>query len=634
LLDKGADMNMPDREGFTPLSIAALYGHAYTVKFFLDKGADINAINNFGATPLFTAASKGQIEIVKILVGRGANIDMASRYGTTPLLIAAEYGHIDVVEFLITKGANTKATDASGKTLLFSAASRGHTDIVEMVMNEANMETPNNHGATPLFIAASNGHVDTVRFLVTKGANMETVNELGKTPLFVAAEYGNIEVVEFLLTAGAVAPDGIEAIAHGNGYAEIAELIRVSRLPKWKGFSRSDIEILDSIFNPELANNMSCCPVCFKVVEGRAQPLELGRIDSCRYMKHNCSTAGGHYHAGLYEMYKSPSDGTINWCTICGRICSGHAHHALALAQGGRKAGLLAASRDPSGGEAMCMADGGGGLLEKLSRYRRMREFALQLQHDINKMLFVDAIDALIEETWNAPLFMNLDLPNIAASGKWNISSNRFVNGNVTKGPVEGPAEVPTEAAAESASKALGPATDVRWPFQGRPVMLPHVAHRTGDVPVIKLVHRKRDGVIVTHRLTGIEALLGGVLFENLSAAGSPTFGRCAFGEDACSAIVYPGELQYILDKYEDLPAKERDGYQDKIDTYRRLFNEACRDRPEFKARVEEDVAAAAAMAVGGAGAAAGQGGGKRRVGSNRRTRRIGHKQHTNSRRY
>ena len=150
------------------------------------------------------------------------------------------------------------------------------------------------------------------------------------------------------------------------------------------------------------------------------------------------------------------------------------------------------------------------------------------------------------------------------------------------------------------------------------------------DIPIaIQLRHRKENGEIVPHEKIGIHTLFGDGAYGVFSAAGTPTFGKCFF--EGCSAILYPGEIQYILDHYdhpESLSAKQRAEYQTKLDKYKERFNAAYRDNAAFKARVDAAIAAAAAMPAGGAGAAAGQGGGSRR----RRTRRFKRQQRRQSR--
>ena len=56
----------------TPLHFAAQGGHKEMVELLISKGADINLENNHGQTPLALAKQVRKSEIAKLLVERGA----------------------------------------------------------------------------------------------------------------------------------------------------------------------------------------------------------------------------------------------------------------------------------------------------------------------------------------------------------------------------------------------------------------------------------------------------------------------------------------------------------------------------------------------------------------------------------
>ena len=54
-----------DNDEWTPLHLAARYGHKEIVEYLVEKGADVNAKDKEGWTPLHFAAQEGHTEIVE-----------------------------------------------------------------------------------------------------------------------------------------------------------------------------------------------------------------------------------------------------------------------------------------------------------------------------------------------------------------------------------------------------------------------------------------------------------------------------------------------------------------------------------------------------------------------------------------
>ncbi|MEW6110274.1 MAG: ankyrin repeat domain-containing protein [Nitrospirota bacterium] len=100
LLDQGADVNAKNKEGETPLMVAALERRLEMVKFLLDRGADINLKDNVGATALIYSAMEGSVEIMKLLLDRGADPDAKTDDGLTALSISDLKGNREAVELL------------------------------------------------------------------------------------------------------------------------------------------------------------------------------------------------------------------------------------------------------------------------------------------------------------------------------------------------------------------------------------------------------------------------------------------------------------------------------------------------------------------------------------------------------
>jgi len=73
LLAEGEDVNAKDRDGCTPLHIAAQVGAKRVVELLL-RGASIEAKDDQGHTPVQLAAAEGRDEVVSLLLSKGAEI--------------------------------------------------------------------------------------------------------------------------------------------------------------------------------------------------------------------------------------------------------------------------------------------------------------------------------------------------------------------------------------------------------------------------------------------------------------------------------------------------------------------------------------------------------------------------------
>ena len=75
--------------------------HQDVVLFLLSNGAEPNMINGRGETPLFHASKLGLYRVVARLLEMGVTIDTISGKTATPLSVACESGHLDVIYLLI-----------------------------------------------------------------------------------------------------------------------------------------------------------------------------------------------------------------------------------------------------------------------------------------------------------------------------------------------------------------------------------------------------------------------------------------------------------------------------------------------------------------------------------------------------
>ncbi len=71
-----------------------------TVRILIEQGADVNMAQAGGYSPLHQAAAAGSVEVVKILLAAGAKPDMRCDQGKTPAEYARERSHAEVLQQL------------------------------------------------------------------------------------------------------------------------------------------------------------------------------------------------------------------------------------------------------------------------------------------------------------------------------------------------------------------------------------------------------------------------------------------------------------------------------------------------------------------------------------------------------
>jgi ankyrin repeat protein len=92
LLEAGADYNVRDELGYTPLIEASVPARERMVRALLDKGADPNSASYAGTTPLMHASLRGGREVVEMLLNAGADCSQKNYYGKTVLEQVQESG--------------------------------------------------------------------------------------------------------------------------------------------------------------------------------------------------------------------------------------------------------------------------------------------------------------------------------------------------------------------------------------------------------------------------------------------------------------------------------------------------------------------------------------------------------------
>ncbi|XP_029951992.1 ankyrin repeat domain-containing protein 27-like [Salarias fasciatus] len=163
VLQAGAlGVNSSNVDGFTPLHVAALHGHAALSALLVRHGANVNARTSQSATPLHLASQNSHVQVLRFLLECNAKLNKKDQYGNTPLMHACLRGNLEAASILLQSDALLNVANLQGNTALHEAVRRGHQPLVELLLRGgASAGVRNKRQRTPLDCAYELGGKNT-----------------------------------------------------------------------------------------------------------------------------------------------------------------------------------------------------------------------------------------------------------------------------------------------------------------------------------------------------------------------------------------------------------------------------------------------------------------------------------------
>ncbi|XP_054280637.1 transient receptor potential channel pyrexia-like [Macrosteles quadrilineatus] len=190
---------LPTSWGRSPLHQAVKGGHVECVKTLLDNGADVNLEDDKGLTPLLLAGAGGLARyeaIVDLLVSHGAQINKINAdLNTSALYHAVALGSVRASQTLLEAGAldlSCSHTFKRAETVLHVAATGGSSTLVDLLLNfgaSKYVNWPNTVGCTPLHKAAYGGFRECLILLMDKGGDISMISDGDMTVMDVIMSY-------------------------------------------------------------------------------------------------------------------------------------------------------------------------------------------------------------------------------------------------------------------------------------------------------------------------------------------------------------------------------------------------------------------------------------------------------------
>eukprot|EP01084_Bolivina_argentea_P117550 208744_1 len=217
LKNAGADVDILDYLGRTPLMVCVSQRYTAGVELLINYDADVNKINPYEqentqtATALYYAVKNKNKHAVPLLLEAGADPTLIGSNGQTLLHIAVEKTQMEILKLLY-ENISVKLTaeallqflnhkDKHGDTALHKTASDDDREgcaefLIQIAKCDVNIM--NNKNESALLSAVENNSDKIVKLLIDSAADVCIIDEKGQTLLFIACEWGNKDLVKLI----------------------------------------------------------------------------------------------------------------------------------------------------------------------------------------------------------------------------------------------------------------------------------------------------------------------------------------------------------------------------------------------------------------------------------------------------
>lgn len=195
LVNRGADVNLKNEYGVSPLHKAILLGSPEIVELLVDKGANVNDEKWYGFFPLHDAVMENNVDIVKILVHSGAKIDVFNWQNNTPLDLAFQKKNIEIVRILLAKNTEKIIFENTINIINENYSHEKKLYLIKKLFEMNNWEIENN---IIILKELEINCIDIFEYVYQNGISEKEVNQNTEDVLFFAIKNDLTEIVKFL----------------------------------------------------------------------------------------------------------------------------------------------------------------------------------------------------------------------------------------------------------------------------------------------------------------------------------------------------------------------------------------------------------------------------------------------------
>ena len=172
--DRRLDIDAQDKQGNSPLLLAAMQGHLHAAHLLLQAGARLSLVDGLGNTALMIAVNKGQLEMVSMLL-----------------------------EWLNIRGDDLHPGDVDADPFSFDDSQHQHRhqslgSARSSAATQWQLSKTNSDGQTPMLRACIKGYTPIFNLLLMRGSDLHHKGNDGKACVEVAKEQGWNETMRII----------------------------------------------------------------------------------------------------------------------------------------------------------------------------------------------------------------------------------------------------------------------------------------------------------------------------------------------------------------------------------------------------------------------------------------------------